>query len=168
MDESHRDREILVEGTDSFLESQLEQAKRRLVETEQRREQYRRRYAGELPTQIETNLQGVQSRQLQVQAILESVDRDQERRLLAERQLAELESARPLIRRRSRPPLAQGGGSTTQRLNAARAQQAQMLLTLRSPSTPTSSASARRSPNSKSSSRPKHSRRRSRRAVAPV
>ncbi len=44
-------------------------------------------------TQIETNLQGVQSRQLQIQAILEAVDRDQERRLLADRQLADLESA---------------------------------------------------------------------------
>ena len=55
--------------------------------------QYRRQYAGELPTQIETNLQGVQNRQLQIQAILEAVDRDQERRLLADRQLAELESA---------------------------------------------------------------------------
>ena len=115
IEESLRDREVLVEGTDQFLESQLEEAQRRLIETEQKREEYRRRYAGELPTQIETNLQGVQNRQLQIQAILEAVDRDQERRLLAERQLADLESAAAADPARVET-VAADGGTTAQRL----------------------------------------------------
>ena len=131
VEESMRDREGLVEGTDAFLESQLEEAKRRLIETEQKREQYRRQYNGELPTQIETNLQGVQSRQLQIQATLEAVDRDQERRLLAERQLAELESAAAAEPAAVEAASSVDNGTTAQRLSAARVQQAQMLLTLK-------------------------------------
>src|SRR5262249_59404804 len=61
IDESLRDREVLAEGTSQFLESQLEDARRRLIETEKRLEEYRRRHDGELPAQPQANNQGLQN-----------------------------------------------------------------------------------------------------------
>jgi polysaccharide chain length determinant protein (PEP-CTERM system associated) len=92
IEEGTRDRELMMEGTDQFLESQLEEARRRLIEHEKKVEQYRRQHAGELPGQIGSNLQAVQSQQAQIQQLVAAMDRDQERRLLIERQLSDLEN----------------------------------------------------------------------------
>jgi len=92
IDENLRDREALAEQTSQFLEGQLEDAKRRLLEHEKRLEEYRRRYAGELPSQLQSNLQAIQNAQMQLQGLTEAMNRDQERRLLIERQLADMEA----------------------------------------------------------------------------
>ncbi len=92
IEENLRDRESLAENTSHFLESQLEDAKRRLIEQEKKLEDYRRRYSGQLPSQLEGNLQSLQSAQMQLQALGESMNRARERRLLVERQLADTES----------------------------------------------------------------------------
>jgi hypothetical protein len=66
---------VLAEGTNQFLEAQLEDARRRLIEQERRS----RRIAtvrGQLPSQLESNLQVLQNSQIQVQSILESINRD--------------------------------------------------------------------------------------------
>jgi polysaccharide chain length determinant protein (PEP-CTERM system associated) len=89
IEENRRDREVLADGTNQFLESQLEDARRRLAEHEKKVEEYRRLYSGELPTQVQSNLQVIQNTQLQVQAIVESIDRDRDRRLVLERSIAE-------------------------------------------------------------------------------
>ena len=89
IEENRRDREILADGTNQFLESQLEDARHRLSEHEKKVEDYRRRYSGELPTQVESNMQAIQNTQLQVQALVESIDRDRDRRLIIERSLAD-------------------------------------------------------------------------------
>jgi len=91
IDENLRDRAMLAEGTNEFLEAQLEDARRQLIEHEKKLEAYRKQYAGELPSQLESNLRVMQNTQMQVQALVESVNRDQDRRLLAARQLEELE-----------------------------------------------------------------------------
>ncbi len=93
IEENLRDREVLAEGTNQFLESQLDDARRRLIEQEQRLEEYRRRYSGQLPSQLESNLQVIQNTQLQIQTVVESLDRDSDRRLLLDRQIADLEAA---------------------------------------------------------------------------
>lgn len=90
IDESLRDREVLAEGTSQFLESQLEDARRRLVETEKRLEEYRRKHDGELPTQAEANMQGLHNTEMQLQALVESLNRDRDRRLVLERQITDL------------------------------------------------------------------------------
>src|SRR4051812_48915935 len=91
IEESLRDREVLAEGTNQFLEAQLEDARRRLVDHEKKLEEYRRQYAGQLPTQVESNLQVLQNLQTQVQSLAESINRDSERRLILERTIADLE-----------------------------------------------------------------------------
>jgi polysaccharide chain length determinant protein (PEP-CTERM system associated) len=92
IDENLRDREVLADATDQFLESQLEDARRRLIENEKRLEEFRLRYTGELPTQVSNNLQAMQNLQLRAQGLSESLARDRERRMVMERQLADLQA----------------------------------------------------------------------------
>lgn len=89
VEENLRDREVLAEGANQFLDSQLDDARRRLLDHEKKLEEYRRRYAGELPTQVPSNVQSMQSLQSRIQALGESVNRDRDRRLVVERQLAD-------------------------------------------------------------------------------
>jgi polysaccharide chain length determinant protein (PEP-CTERM system associated) len=90
------DRNNQAESTSQFLEAQLEDAKRRLVEQEKKLEEYRRQHSGQLPSQLPANLQVIQSATLQLQALNESTNRTQERRLLIERQIADAQEI-PLI-----------------------------------------------------------------------
>jgi polysaccharide chain length determinant protein (PEP-CTERM system associated) len=92
IEENLRDRENLAEDTSQFLNSQLEDAKRRLVEHEKKLEEYRGRYGGELPTQVTSNLQAIQNAQTQLQSLGDAADRARERRLLLERQAVDLQA----------------------------------------------------------------------------
>jgi len=124
IEENLRDREVLAEGTNQFLESQLEDARRRLVEQEQKLEQYRRQYSGQLPSQLDSNLQVLQNTQLQIQSVVESLNRDGDRLILLERQIADLEA----VPAEPESPLTTSstgevtGGTAAQQLVAARAQ----------------------------------------------
>ena len=73
--ENLQDRELLANATNQFLEAELEDAKRRLIEHEKRLEQFRRDNAGRLPDQVQSNLQMMQNAQLQSQALAESSNR---------------------------------------------------------------------------------------------
>ncbi|MCA1560678.1 MAG: lipopolysaccharide biosynthesis protein, partial [Acidobacteria bacterium] len=66
IEESLRDRELLAEGTNQFLESQLEDARRRLMAHEKKLETYRKQYSGQLPSQLDSNLQAIQNTQMQI------------------------------------------------------------------------------------------------------
>ena len=85
IDENLKDREVLAEGTNQFLETQLEDARQQLVEHEKKLEEYRKQFAGQLPTQLESNLQVIQNTQLQLQAANESINRAHDRRMVLER-----------------------------------------------------------------------------------
>lgn len=105
IDESLRDREVLAEGTSQFLESQLQDARRRLIENERKLADYSRRYDGQLPTQLDGNLQGLHNTEMQLQALLDSLNRDRDRHLVLERILADLTAFEA-----SPPPSAQASG----------------------------------------------------------
>ncbi len=104
IDASNQDRTSFAESTTTFLGTQLEDARRRLEEVEKRLADYKMRHAGELPTERDTNLQIIASTQMQLQQLAESINRDRDRRYLAERTLAELtaEASAPA----APPPLA--------------------------------------------------------------
>jgi protein tyrosine kinase modulator len=89
IEENLKDRTRLAEDTNAFLESQLEETRRRLKERETALEQFRTQYAGELPSQVNTNLQVIQSTQLQLQTNSDALNRVQDRKLVLERQLAD-------------------------------------------------------------------------------
>src|SRR5687768_16040214 len=93
IDENLRDRGLLAEGTNEFLETQLNEARRRLETHEQKLEAYRRQHAGELPSQLQSNLQVIESTQEQIQNLNESINRDRDRRLVLERGLVDNDTA---------------------------------------------------------------------------
>jgi len=88
--ENVRDRENLAIGTSEFLQTQLDDARRRLIEQEKKLEQYRLQYAGQLPSQAAANLQAVQNARLQLQAIDEALSRARDRQMMIERQVTDL------------------------------------------------------------------------------
>jgi polysaccharide chain length determinant protein (PEP-CTERM system associated) len=128
IDESLRDREVLSEGTNQFLESQLEDARRRLMEVEKRIEVYRRQHGNELPTQVESNLQAMNGAQLQFQALVDSIGRDRDRHLILERRAADLAAQQEPEAPTDSPVAAASGtlerpgasGTNAQQLDAAR------------------------------------------------
>jgi len=93
IDENTRDRESLADGTNRFLESQLADARARLVDHEKKLENFRTRYSGQLPSQLDSNLQVIRNTQNQIQALNESIDRDRDRRLVLERTLSDSQTS---------------------------------------------------------------------------
>ena len=91
IDENLKDRELLAVGTNQFLEAQLEEARLKLVEHENKLEIYRRQHAGQLPSQLQPNLQALQNTQMQIQAVLDSLNRDRDRKMMLERLLSDAE-----------------------------------------------------------------------------
>jgi len=90
IDESRRNRETLAEDTNRFLEAQLEDARLRLVENEQRIEAYRRRHGDEMPAQSSAILQAQHNKEMRLQSLLDSINRDRERHVVLERMLADI------------------------------------------------------------------------------
>ena len=90
IDESLRDREILAEGTSQFLATQLDEARRELVLVETKLQEYQRTFHGEMPSQLSANLQGLHNTEVALQSLSESLNRDRERRITFERQVADV------------------------------------------------------------------------------
>jgi polysaccharide chain length determinant protein (PEP-CTERM system associated) len=88
--ENLEDRQLLADQTNQFLEAQLEEAKRRLLDHEKKLQDFRQRNNGQLPEQVQTNLSMMQSAQLQLQNNLESQNRDRDRLQMLDRTLSEL------------------------------------------------------------------------------
>ena len=93
IDLSLKDRAVMAEGTSTFLESEVEQAKRKLLETEQKLTDYRRQHDGELPTQVDSNLQGQQNARMELQNLRNNVARDRERQIDLQRSIPDLTAA---------------------------------------------------------------------------
>jgi polysaccharide chain length determinant protein (PEP-CTERM system associated) len=90
IEENVRERASLADGTSEFLQVQLDEARRRLIEQEQKLEHYRIAHSGEMPSQTSANLQAVQSGRLQLQSVADSLNRYRDRQAALERQLADL------------------------------------------------------------------------------
>jgi polysaccharide chain length determinant protein (PEP-CTERM system associated) len=85
IEESRRARGDQARDTKTFLESELEDARSRLIDHEKKLEEFRRRYSGELPTQLDQNISAIRNAQAEIQALNESIDRDRDRRLTLEK-----------------------------------------------------------------------------------
>jgi polysaccharide chain length determinant protein (PEP-CTERM system associated) len=97
LDQNRQDRRTRADQTSGFLEEELADAQKRLIEHEQKLEAYRLRYAGQLPTQLAGNQNVIQNTQLQLQNLNDAMDRARERRLLKERELADARAPLPPI-----------------------------------------------------------------------
>jgi polysaccharide chain length determinant protein (PEP-CTERM system associated) len=90
IDVNARDRGNLAQATNSFLETQLDDARKNLETQENRLKQFRERYAGRLPTQLDFNMSALTNAQARVQTLIESLARDRDQKLLLQTTYAEL------------------------------------------------------------------------------
>ena len=95
IEESSRERVNQTDDTNSFLETQLQDARTRLVEHETKLADFRRRYSGELPTQLDANMKAIGNTQAEIQALNESIDRDRDRRMTLEKNASDALAGTP-------------------------------------------------------------------------
>ena len=122
IDENVKEREQQATNTSEFLEAQLEEARLRLVEHEKKLEAYRQQFAGQLPSQLDSNLQMLQGLHLQIQNLVESTNHDRDRQLVLQRQIAELEQLEDAAAAAGEPTTPDSSGPTlAQQLMIAKA-----------------------------------------------
>src|SRR2546426_3884294 len=92
IEENLKTRERQATSTAEFLKVQLGETKRRLDEQEQRVSAFKRRYMGELPQQMETNLTTLERLHAQLRLNADNQTRAAERRQALSSQLAEAET----------------------------------------------------------------------------
>jgi polysaccharide chain length determinant protein (PEP-CTERM system associated) len=117
--ENLQDREILADSTNQFLQAQLEDARRRLLEHEAKLQGFKQQYAGQLPTQAQSNLQMMQMTQTQIQSNVEEATRERDRIATLETAIADLlaNSTRVVV-----PASNDAPATAAQQLEAARGQ----------------------------------------------
>jgi succinoglycan biosynthesis transport protein ExoP len=92
IEENLKIRERQASGTTEFLKVQLAETKKRLDEQEQRVSEFKRKYLGELPQQMDANLATLERLHSQFRLNSDNQTRGKERRQLLASQLAEAES----------------------------------------------------------------------------
>jgi polysaccharide chain length determinant protein (PEP-CTERM system associated) len=93
INENLADRSVFADMTDQFLSSQLDDARRQLMEHERKLEAFRRANEGKLPEQFDANQQAMMNTQMQLQALQETISRDRDRQLMLHRMMNDLASA---------------------------------------------------------------------------
>jgi polysaccharide chain length determinant protein (PEP-CTERM system associated) len=86
------ERELQSASTSQFMQAQLDDARKRLQEQESRLEAYKRSHVGELPSQMQSNVHVLESTQTQLQQLGDTMNKEQDRRLVLEKTIAEAES----------------------------------------------------------------------------
>ena len=81
INENLQNREQLSQDTTAFLQSQLDVARQSLTEQEEKLRQFRMQHAGELPEQLQSNLQILGGLQIQLQAANDALSQAQQRNL---------------------------------------------------------------------------------------
>ena len=89
-------RENQAKGTSTFLEAELAATKRRLEGQEARIAAFKRLYMGQLPEQRDTNLRSVEALQTKLEINMDALNGAETRKLMLQRQAAELRAADPL------------------------------------------------------------------------
>jgi polysaccharide chain length determinant protein (PEP-CTERM system associated) len=85
IDFNTRERGALAQGTSEFLNTQLEEARKRLDDADKKLRDFSERNAGKLPSQLQSNMQAITSKSTERQALIESLARDRDRLLYLER-----------------------------------------------------------------------------------
>lgn len=141
IEENLRDRTAQAQSTSQFLEAQLEETRTKLEAIEAERAQFRSRYMGQLPDQVQSNLAVLNSTQMRAQSLTDANGADLLRKANLERQIAELTSPLPDPARPASTPGASSadylagavptGSDTAAQLAQAREVEKQLLLRLR-------------------------------------
>lgn len=104
IEENLQTRQQLSEDTTKFLENQLEQARKNLASQEERLREFKSRYLGELPEQLQTNIQILSGLQARLQAATEALDQANQQKLYLESLLNQYKTLRSQLAARSGNP----------------------------------------------------------------
>lgn len=96
IDENLKIREQQAVGTSDFLESQLQETKKKLEDQENIVKQYRMKYMGQLPQQLEANIAALNRWQDQYRSISETIRSTEDRKIFYESQLNALRKIPPV------------------------------------------------------------------------
>ena len=119
--ENLEDRQLLADQTSQFLQSQLEEARRRLLDQEARLRDFRQRNSGQLPEQVAANLTLMQGAETRLQSNLERQNGDRDRLAALEKTLAEVGSPTSVVMQTPpSPPRTDGPMTAAEALGAAR------------------------------------------------
>lgn len=118
IDTNARDRGTQADQTSSFLEAQLTDARSRLEAQEKKLKAFRERNSGRLPTQMQTNMQAIQTTQLALQAMVESAARDRDRKLMLDRLYTDAAADPSAAAAAPAPPAATVAGDAASKLPA--------------------------------------------------
>jgi len=86
-------RESQAIGTSTFISDELESVEKRLLEKEEELKQYRQRYMGGLPEQLQTNLSILERLQAQLDQLHDSLRNAENRKIVVQTQISEQEKA---------------------------------------------------------------------------
>ena len=92
IDENLKNREQQAVGTADFLDSQLQETKKKLEDQEERVKRYKSAFMGELPQQLQANLAVMSRLQDQMKANSDAIRIAQDRKMFTESQISTLES----------------------------------------------------------------------------
>ena len=87
IEQNTRTREAATQGTTQFLESQLEDTRKKLEAQEDKLKQYKVQYGGELPEQMQANLGRLARLQDQIKSNTEAITRLEDRKVFIESQI---------------------------------------------------------------------------------
>ena len=90
IEQNTRTREAGTQGTTQFLESQLEDTRKKLEAQEDKLKQYKMQYTGELPEQMQANLGRLARLQDQIKINTEAITRLEDRKVFIESQIRNL------------------------------------------------------------------------------
>jgi polysaccharide biosynthesis transport protein len=97
IDENLKSQQQLSEGTTAFLSSQLKDSRARLEEQEAKVREFKAKHLGELPSQMESNVQILSGLQSQVQGIQHAIDAATQQKLYMESLLQQSESVQEAL-----------------------------------------------------------------------
>jgi polysaccharide chain length determinant protein (PEP-CTERM system associated) len=92
IDENLRTQQQMSQSTTSFLESQLADARKKLQEQEQKVSAFKEKYLGQLPSQMQSNVQILSGMEGQLQSLEQALDRAQQQKLYLESLLEQYRS----------------------------------------------------------------------------
>jgi polysaccharide chain length determinant protein (PEP-CTERM system associated) len=124
-------RSIQADATTQFLQSQVDETLRKLQEQDAKIQTFRKANAGRLPTDVQSNLQFMETSAQQLEALTSAINHDRDRQIVIERMLADeaalaVAGAPPATAR----PSQAGAETASQQLADARAALASMQLRL--------------------------------------
>jgi polysaccharide chain length determinant protein (PEP-CTERM system associated) len=124
-------RNTQTDATSQFLQSQVDEALRKLKENDAKLEAFKRANAGRLPDEVKTNLQMIENARQDIQSEIDGINRDKDRQLTLERNIADEMALGPIANQKQGHGASESAQSAAQELEAAKASLATLQLRLK-------------------------------------